>query len=97
MMVMMMAVVLVMIILAEKESAQDIDGKAKHGNRNGFIEADRDRRKNALHRLISDEERDETENDRACKAGQLAELAGAERKARVMGVLAGEPIGETSN
>ena len=55
---------------------------------------DRHGREQAANRLIADQQRDHRQNDRATETGEIAELAGAEGEARVVGVAAREGIGE---
>src|ERR1700677_480171 len=54
-----------------------------------------DRMKKSQQRLVSDPKRNHSKNDGAGESRKLAELAGAKRKTRVLGVTAGEQISQT--
>ena len=56
---------------------------------------DRDRREQAADRLVADEERDHRQNERAGEAGEIAELAGTEGEARIVGVAASKGVGDS--
>ena len=55
---------------------------------------DRDRREDAAYGLVADQDRDHCEDDGAGEAREVAELAGAEGEAWIVGVLARVGIGE---
>ena len=74
--VMMMMVV----IVAQEEGAHQIDREAQKRDRDRLVERDRDRVEQPGDRLVGDQQRDHREHDRAGEGGEVAELAGAERR-----------------
>ena len=90
-----LTVFMTVVAAAEQEDARHIDDQAQHRNRNGFVEIDRNRPDQALRRLIGDQDRDHGEDDGAGKSGEIAELAGAEREARVVAMAAGIAVGQS--
>ena len=56
-----------------------------------------DRRQEAPHGFVTDEQRHERQHDGAGEAGQITQLAGAEAEARIVRVLAGEGVGPRGN
>ena len=87
-------VAVMMIAAAEEPRARDVHSQAETGNRDCLGEVDRDRREDTADGFVADQERDHREDDRAGEARKVAELAGAEREARIIGVLAGIGISE---
>jgi hypothetical protein len=88
------AVAVIMTAAAEQEHAGDIDDQSEHGDRDRLVEADRHRCKQARDRLVTDEDRDHRQHDGAGEAGEVAELAGAEGEARVVGMAPRIAVGE---
>lgn len=89
-----MGVAVVMTMPAQDQHAQAIDYQSGDGNRNGRVELDGDRIHGALNAFPNHDDRKDTEQNRAGIAAQRVDLAGAEREAAVMGVMAGIDIGE---
>ena len=83
-----------MIAAAQQPGAGDVHGKAQAGDRDRLGEVDRHRREQAADRLIADQQRDHRQDDRAGEAGEVAELAGAEGEARIVGVPARVAVGQ---
>ena len=93
MMIMAVPVMMVMIV-AQQERAHQVDHQPEKGDRNGFLKGNRNRAENARDRLIADQDRDHRQHDGTGEGGKVAELAGAEREARIAGVFAGIGISE---
>ncbi len=88
------AVIVAAAAAAEQERAHDIDDQSKRGDRDRLVEADRHRRNEARDRLVTDQERNHQKHDGAGEAGEVAELAGAEGEARVVGVAPRIAVGQ---
>ncbi len=86
-----------MSAVVQQCGASEIDHEAEHGDGQRLTESDRHRREQPQHAFIADQQRDHRQNKRAGEAGEFAELAGAERKARIVRVCAGKAIGERGN
>ena len=93
-MAMAMAMMVRMPAAAQQQHAGDIDQQSQHGDRDRLVEADRNRRDEARDGLVTDEQRDHGEHDRAGESREIAELAGSEREPRVVRVPAGVAIGQ---
>ena len=92
---MMVLVVRVRVVALEQQpGARQIDAEAEHGEPDRLLEVDGDRLHQPHHGLVADRRRDQSQAHRAGEGRQLTELAGAEGKARVAGVLARKAIGE---
>ena len=78
-----MAMAVVMSAAAQKPGTGNIHRKTHTGNRDGFCEVNLDWREQAGHRLVTDQECDHGQHNGAGKAGEIAEFAGAEGKARI--------------
>ena len=87
-------VVRVAAAAAEQERADDIDDQSQHGDRDRLVEADRYRRDEARDRFVTDQHRNHQKYDGAGEAGEVAELAGAEGEARILGVAPRIAIGQ---
>src|SRR5689334_15069869 len=74
---------MVIMLTAQQPRADQVDGKPKTGHRDGVAIDDRYRRDQPQHALIGDLDRDDAEDQRAGERGEIAELAGAEREARI--------------
>src|ERR1700730_8305059 len=86
---------MVMMLAARKQpGARDVDRKTETGDRDRLGKMNRDRSKDAADGFIADQERDHREHDGAGEAGEIAELAGAARERRIVGVLARVGVGE---
>ena len=83
-----------MAAAAQEPCARDVHGQAKAGDRDRLAEVDRDRREDAAHGFIADQQCDHREDDRAGEAGEVAELARPEGEIGIVGVLAGVGVGE---
>ena len=96
--VMVMTMIVIMIVAgAQHPGAEQIDQQSHRGDggRLGVVDGhglDEPRR-----RLIADHQRDQGQHDGAGEAREVAQLAGAEGKARVAGVAAREAVGEGSD
>src|ERR1700761_1275486 len=93
---MVMAPMMMLVVPApgEQPSTRDVHREAEAGDGDRLADADRHRVDEARDGLVADQERDHREHDRAAEAGEVTQLAGAESKARIMGVDAGEAVGE---
>jgi hypothetical protein len=97
--VVLMIVVMPMIVMmvaaaAEQPDAGHVHGETETGDGNRRAKMDRHRVEEAHDGLVADQQRDHGQHDGAAEAGEIAELAGAEGEAGVMGVAAGEAISE---
>jgi hypothetical protein len=88
-----MAVVMV-LAATQQPGARDVDHQPHDRDRDGLVEADGDGMKQPCDRLIPDQECNHRQNDGAAEPGEVAELAGAEGKARVLGVVPGIAVGQ---
>src|SRR5579871_5383516 len=94
-MVMVAITVVAMIVVSmQKPGAEQVDTKPKHRDRDRFTEMNGDRLNKPQRRFVADAQRDHQQNDGAAEGRKLAELAGAERKTRIVGMAAREQIGE---
>ena len=84
----------VVMAAAQQPNAGDVHHQAQAGNRDRLAEADRHGGKQPRHSLEADQQRDRGQHDGAGEAGKVAQFAGAEAEPAVMGVFAGEAIGE---
>ena len=85
------------VLVAQQPGARDIDAEAERGDRDGFAKMNDDRAGQPHDQFVSDAERDHSQNDGARERGKLAELAGANRKALIIGVAAGQEISQARN
>src|ERR1700737_1146806 len=76
----------------EQEDAGDIDRQCQERNRNSLIETDRNRPYEARYRLITDEERNHGQHNRAGKSRQIAQLAGPKAESLIARMTAGVAI-----
>jgi hypothetical protein len=84
-----------MVVPATQEPrAANVHGKTKTGNRDRLGKVDWHRREDAADGLATDQKRDHREDDGTRETREIAELARPERKARIIGVFSGVPIGE---
>ena len=83
-----------MVAAAQQPCARYVHGQASAGDRDRLEELDRDRREDAGHGFVADQQCDHREDDRAGEAGEVAELARAEGEIGIVGVLAGVGVGE---
>ena len=93
-MVVTMAVPMPVIAAAQQPDAGDIDSKPEYGDRDRLGEMDLHRREQAADRLVADQQRDHRQDKRARKAGEIAEFAGAEGEARIVGVATREGVSD---
>src|SRR5258708_1677198 len=84
--------VMMMIVVEQQPCAEKVYRKTDHGHDGRLAELDRHGCEKSRHGLIADEQRNECKDDGTRKSGEFTELAGAEREARVVRVLAGETI-----
>ena len=89
-----MPVAVMMVAATQEPCARDVHGQAKTGDRDRLAEVDRDRREDAAHGFIADQQCDHREDDRAGEAGEVAELARAEAEIGIVGMFSGVGIGE---
>ena len=89
-----MPVAVMMVAAAEEPCARYVHGQAEASDRDRLAEVDRDRREDAAHGFIADQQCDHREDDRAGEAGEVAELARSEGEIRIVRVLTGVSIGE---
>ena len=87
-------VAVMMTFFAEEPCTGDIHGQAETRDRDRLGEMDRNRREDTADRFVADQERNHREDDSAGEARQVAELASAEREARIIGMLTGIGISE---
>ena len=83
-----------MLASAQNPCARDIHRQTQAGNRDGLGKVDRHRVEDAAHDFVADQNGDHCQDDRTGKSRQIAELAGSEREARIIGILAGVSVGE---
>src|SRR5262249_29697250 len=86
--------VAVIMAFTQQPGARKVDAQAERGDRHRLAEVDADRMQEPQHRFVANAERNHGEDDGAAESRQFAELAGAERKARIADVAAGEQICE---
>src|SRR6266704_491421 len=91
-MTMIVAMMVVVSAAAQQQHAGHIDQQSEGGDRDRFVEADRNRRDEARDGLVSDQQRDHGEHDRAAESREVAELAGSEREPPIVRVPAGVAI-----
>ena len=80
--------------IEEQPGAQKVHAEADDRHDDRLLEADGDRREQADDRLVADQERDQRQDQGARKSSKVAELAGAVREAGIVGVAAGEVVGQ---
>lgn len=92
-------IVAVMMVPAsgQEPGAGHIDGKTDDGDGQRLVEANRNRREQAHHALIGDQNRDQSQKRGACKGGKFADLAGTKRETCIVGMPARKAIGEGGN
>ena len=83
-----MAMVVVMAA-AEEPGAGYVHRQAEACDRDRLPERDGDRREEAAHCLVSNEDGDHRQHDGAGEAGEIAELARSESEPRIASMLAG--------
>src|SRR5580658_2214125 len=83
-----MALIVTMAITAtvEQEHARDIHRQSEHSDRDRLVEVDVDRPDKPRDRLIADKKSDHGQHHGAGEPRQIAELAGTEAEALVLGV-----------
>ncbi len=81
-------------VLMQQPGADEVDGEAERGQGDRLVEGDRHRMEQPVDALVTDQQCDHRQHDRAGKGGEIAELAGAERETIVAGVAPGIGIGE---
>jgi hypothetical protein len=84
----------VVLLPVQEPGAGEIDAQSQRRDRKRLLEMDGHGMEQPQDRLIADPERDEPQDDGAGKCRQFAELAGTERKARIVRMPAGKQIGE---
>jgi hypothetical protein len=82
---MTLPVVMIMVI-AQKQRAKQVDAEPDDGNQDGLIEANRYRTKQTFHAFITDEQRDHRERYRTRESREVAQLSGAKGQAGIVGV-----------
>ena len=87
-------VVMMAVVVAQKPCADEIDDKADNSNCDGLAEIDRHRIEQSQYALPAHDQRDQRQHDRAGKAREIAELAGAEGEACIVRMSARVEIGE---
>ncbi len=83
-----------MVVVAQQPDARQIHRETDDGDGDGLGEMDGDGRKQPQGGLIADGQRDHAKDDGAGEAREVAELAGAEGKAGIVGMPPGKAIGE---
>src|SRR5579871_455122 len=73
----------VVMVVAQQPRAQEVDAEAEDRDRDRLVESDPHRVNEPTHALITDEKRDQGQNQGARIAGELPELAGPEGKSGV--------------
>jgi RNA polymerase subunit RPABC4/transcription elongation factor Spt4 len=86
--------VMVVVLLAQQEGADEIDDEPEHGDRDRFAPGDRNRIDQPRKTLEGDLDRDNAEDDGAGKGGEIAELSGAEGEMRVARLSPCKQIGQ---
>ena len=83
-----MAVIVTVAMTAatEQQHARDVHRQSEHRDGYGLVEVDADRPDQPRHRLVADEYGDHGQHHSAGEPRQIAELAGAEAEALVLGV-----------
>ena len=94
---MVMMIVTVVMVSGQQPGAGEVHGEPDHRNHRRFAELDRYGVHQAPEALVADEQGDEGEDDCAGERRELTDLAGPEREAGIVGVLAGEAISERRN
>ena len=87
-------VAVMMPATTQEPCTRDVYGQTNTGNRDRLAEVDRDRGKNTNDGFVGDKQGDHREDDRTGEAGEVAELARAEREIWIIGMLAGVGISE---
>src|SRR6185437_4448507 len=93
-MLVMMMMVIMMVRFTQHERTDEIGGKPRNSNRNCLPEGNRNRPDQARNTFPADGERDQPQNDGRGKGGQIAELAGAERKPFVVAMPPRQRVGQ---
>jgi len=78
--------VVVVMVIAQKQRANQVDTEPDDGNRNGLVEGDMYRAKQTFHAFITDEQRDHRERYRTREGREVAQLSGAKGQARIVRV-----------
>src|ERR1700674_405692 len=89
-----MAMVVMMVTAAEQEDAGHVDAEPDRRDRDRFVVLDRDRRDETHDRLVADQHGDHRQHHGAGESREIAELAGAEAEALVVGMPARIAVGE---
>ncbi len=89
-----MAMMVVVVAVAQQPGADEVDAEAQHRHRDRLAIGNRDRVNQPHRAFIGDLDRDQAEDDRAGKGGEVAELAGAEAEMGIARMLAREQIGD---
>ena len=84
----------VVMAFAQQPGTRQVHAQAERSDRHRLAEVNINRMQEPQHRFVADPKRNHGENDGAAERRQFAELAGAERKARIADVAAGEQIRE---
>jgi len=83
------------MLVAQQPGARHIDGKTEDRHRDRLVEGDRHRVQQTADAFPADQQRDQRQDDRRGEGGEVAELAGAEDEARVLGVAARIAVGDS--
>lgn len=81
----------------EHQRAHQVHGQSQHRDRNRLRIRYVTRIDQPLHRLDCDQNRHDAQRDRTGEPGEVTDLAGAERKARIAGVRAGIAVSKCRN
>ena len=84
----------VIVPAGQQPGADDIHHQTQHGDRDRFVEADRDRMEQPRYRFIADQQGNHRQHDGAAVSGEVAEFAGAEAETAVVGIFAGKGISQ---
>ena len=87
------AMAVMMVAAAQQPCAGDVHASLA-GNRDRLGKVDRHRAKIRLIALVTNQERDHRQDDGAGEPREIAQLAGAEREARIVGMFPGVGVGE---
>src|SRR5438552_12339242 len=88
----MVALFGVMVLIFEKQGADDIYRQSEAGHNDGFIEMDRKRVQQPVNGFTGHEQGDAAENDRAGKGPQNGDFAGPETVTHIAGMPAGNRV-----
>jgi len=75
--------VMMLVVIAQQDGAEEINAKPEYRDRNGLVERNRHRIDQAIDAFVADQERDHGQHDGAGEGRQVAELAGPEGQAPV--------------